>query len=67
MKLKFKVQRSESIGEIQAESQDVMKMLAQNDFPAVLLIMEVPLGLLYYCRRGLLQRRWRRNKIVASG
>jgi hypothetical protein len=32
MKLKFKGRRFESIEEIQAESQDVMTMLSQNDF-----------------------------------
>jgi D-ribose pyranose/furanose isomerase RbsD len=32
MKLKLKGRRSESTEEIQAESQDVMKMLTQNDF-----------------------------------
>jgi hypothetical protein len=32
MKLKLQGRRFESIEEIQAESQDVMKMLTQNDF-----------------------------------
>jgi hypothetical protein len=32
MKLKLKGRRFESIEEIQFESQDVMKMLTQNDF-----------------------------------
>jgi hypothetical protein len=32
MKLKLRGRRFESIEEIQVESQDVMKMLTQNDF-----------------------------------
>ena len=35
--------------------------------PAVLLIMEIPLGSLYQSRRGLLQRGWRRIEITISG
>jgi len=35
--------------------------------PAVLPIMEIPLGLLYKCRKGLLQRGWRRIDFSVSG
>jgi histone-lysine N-methyltransferase SETMAR len=47
MKLKLKGQCLESIEEIQAKSQDVMKKLTQNDFQAVLPIMEILLGSRY--------------------
>jgi hypothetical protein len=33
MKLKLKERRFEDVEEIQAESQDVIKMMTQNDFP----------------------------------
>jgi hypothetical protein len=33
--------------EIQTESKDTMKTLMQYDFQTVLLIMEIPLGMLY--------------------
>jgi hypothetical protein len=35
--------------------------------PAVLPTMEIPMESLYQCRRGLLQRGWRRIEISISG
>jgi len=66
MKLKLKGRHFESTEKIQIKLQDIMKMMARIYDPTALPITEILLGLLHQCRRGLLQRGWRRKEILVS-